>query len=50
MERERSAAAVITCVKIINDTIFLLSIYDKSNQKDISDEELNFLLKEVGLK
>lgn len=43
-------ARAITCVKIINDTIFLLSIYDKSNKKDISDQELDFLLKEAGLK
>lgn len=43
-------ARLITCVKIINDTIYLLSIYDKSNKKDISDQELDFLLKEAGLK
>lgn len=43
-------ARAITCVKVINDTIFLLSIYDKSNKKDISDQELDFLLKEAGLK
>lgn len=43
-------ARAITYVKIVDDTIYVLSVYDKSNQKDISDEELNFLLKEVGLK
>jgi mRNA-degrading endonuclease RelE of RelBE toxin-antitoxin system len=43
-------ARVITCVKIINDTIYILSVYDKSNKKDISDQELDFLLKETGLK
>jgi hypothetical protein len=32
------------------DTTFLLSIYDKSNKKDISDQKLDFLLKEAGLK
>ena len=43
-------ARAITCVKIINDTVYLLSIYDKSNKKDISDKELDYLLKEAGLK
>ncbi len=36
---------VITCVKIISDKVFLLSIYDKSEKEDISDKELNELLK-----
>lgn len=36
-------ARAITCVKIINDTIYLLSLYDKSNKKDISDKELDAL-------
>jgi hypothetical protein len=43
-------AWVVTCVKIIYDTIFLLTVYDKSNKKDISDQEFNFLLKEAVLK
>jgi len=38
-------ARVITCVKITSDKIFLLSIYDKSDKEDISDKELNELLK-----
>jgi hypothetical protein len=38
-------ARVITCVKIISDKVFLLSIYDKSEKEDISDKELNELLK-----
>jgi mRNA-degrading endonuclease RelE of RelBE toxin-antitoxin system len=33
-------ARVITCVKIINETIYLLSIYDKSSQSTIKDNEL----------
>lgn len=43
-------ARAVTCVKIINDTIYLLSVYDKPNKKDISDQELDFLLKQAGLK
>jgi mRNA-degrading endonuclease RelE of RelBE toxin-antitoxin system len=42
-------ARVITCVKIVNETIYLLSIYDKSNQSTITDKALNELLKEAGI-
>ncbi|HEY8929245.1 MAG TPA: type II toxin-antitoxin system RelE/ParE family toxin [Mucilaginibacter sp.] len=40
---------VITCVKIIKEQIFLLSIYDKSEQSDISDVTLVQILTENGL-
>ena len=40
---------VITCVKIVNETVYLLSVYDKSEQENISDKRLNFILKEAGL-
>lgn len=40
-------ARVITCVKITSDNIYLLSIYDKSEKEDISDKELNELLKNI---
>jgi mRNA-degrading endonuclease RelE of RelBE toxin-antitoxin system len=40
---------VITCVKIINQRIKLLSIYDKSEQEVISDNFLIQLLVENGL-
>ena len=42
-------ARIITCVKIINETIYLLSIYDKSSQSTIKDVELKDLLKKAGL-
>ena len=42
-------ARVITCVKIVNETIFLMSIYDKSNHSTISDKKLNELLKDAGI-
>ncbi len=35
---------VITCVKIIREIVFLLSVYDKSEQEDLSDKELNELI------
>ncbi|MCP9766153.1 type II toxin-antitoxin system RelE/ParE family toxin [Lacihabitans soyangensis] len=34
-------ARVITCVKILKETVFLVSIYDKSESDYIPDEELN---------
>jgi mRNA-degrading endonuclease RelE of RelBE toxin-antitoxin system len=40
---------VITCVKVVNEQIKLLSIYDKSDQKNISDSFLIQLLSENGL-
>ena len=38
---------VITCVKIVLTTVYLVTIYDKSEKEDISDKELNDLLKEL---
>ena len=40
---------VITCVKVVNEHIKLLSIYDKSDQESISDSLLIQLLSENGL-
>jgi mRNA-degrading endonuclease RelE of RelBE toxin-antitoxin system len=40
---------IITCVKIVNRTAFLLSIYDKSLKESLADNELDFLLKQAGL-
>ena len=40
-------ARVITHFYIENDTVFLLAIYDKSEQADISDKELKELLLEI---
>jgi len=42
-------ARVITCVKVVGETIFLLTIYDKSEQESISDQERDELLRENGL-
>ncbi len=40
-------ARVITCVKIIKDSIFLLAIYDKSEQATISKDELKDLVEQL---
>jgi len=33
-------ARIITCVKVVSTTVYLVSIYNKSVQSDISDKEL----------
>jgi len=38
-------ARVITCAHIVHDEVYLLSIYDKSEQENISSKELEELLK-----
>ena len=40
-------ARVITHFYIENETVFLLAIYDKNQQTDISDKELKELLLEI---
>lgn len=40
-------ARIITHIVIKNKIVFLLSIYDKSEQPDISDNDLKNLLKKV---
>ena len=40
-------ARVITYVKIVEDFVYLLTIYSKSEKHNISDEELQALLKEI---
>jgi mRNA-degrading endonuclease RelE of RelBE toxin-antitoxin system len=37
-------ARLITYVRILNETVFLLDMYDKSNQETISDKELKLLI------
>jgi len=42
-------ARVITCIKIVGKKIYLLTVYGKSEQDSISDNERDNLLKENGL-
>jgi hypothetical protein len=37
-------ARVVTCVKVELENVFLLSIYDKSEQSDISNQDLSDIL------
>lgn len=39
--RSRVAGAVIRYVKIVEETIVVLSVYDKSETDSISDDEIN---------
>ena len=38
-------ARVITCVKVTDEVVYLLSIYDKSERASISDAQLNALIR-----
>lgn len=40
---------VITCVKVVNESIFLLSVYNKSDKETLADSELDFLLSKIRL-
>ena len=43
------SSRVITYVKIMAESVFLLSIYDNGNKESISDKELDNLLRLAGL-
>lgn len=40
---------IITCVKIVSTSIFLLSIYDKSEKESLDENELDNLLKMIHI-
>ncbi len=42
-------ARIITCIKIVEHYVYLLTIYDKSDKETVSDKELDILLKLAGL-
>jgi hypothetical protein len=42
-------ARVITCVVAVRETVYLLSIYDKSDQESINDARLKEMLEELGI-
>jgi mRNA-degrading endonuclease RelE of RelBE toxin-antitoxin system len=41
-------ARVITCLRVLRETVILLTIFDKSEKENISDRELERLIAEVG--
>ncbi len=46
---KRGGSRVITCVKIVRQTVYLLTIFDKGDKESILDKELDELLKLAGL-
>jgi mRNA-degrading endonuclease RelE of RelBE toxin-antitoxin system len=42
-------ARVITHVQILNNIIYLVSIYDKSEKENISDDEIKELLNDIDI-
>jgi hypothetical protein len=44
---KRGGGRVVTYVKIVAETVYLVSIYDKSEKSDISHDELNKLLFDI---
>ncbi len=40
-------ARVITCVKIVETTVYLVSIFDKSRKENITNKELRELIKNL---
>ena len=46
---KRGGARIITCVKVVQQNVYLLSIYDKSEKETVEDNELLTLLEAVGL-
>lgn len=42
-------ARVITNLVVSSSSVYLLSIYDKTEKESLSDEELKFLLRQVPL-
>jgi hypothetical protein len=44
---KKGGARVVTCVKIEQDTLYFLRIFDKSEQSTITDKQLTEILKEL---
>ena len=44
---KRGGARVMTLVKIVNQTVYLFSIYNKGEKDDISDQEIQELIKDI---
>jgi mRNA-degrading endonuclease RelE of RelBE toxin-antitoxin system len=42
-------ARIITYIQVVNETVYLVSIYDKSDQDNIADIELKELIKTIPL-
>ena len=45
---KRGGGRVITCVKVVQEVVYLLAIYDKVEQDTVSDTELDDMLNDAG--
>lgn len=48
-KEKRGGAGVVPYLKIIAETVYLVSIYDKSEKSDIGDKEVKLLLSKLPL-
>ncbi len=46
---KRGGGRLISCIKIVKETIFLITVYDKSAKEDVTEKALAIILKELGL-
>ena len=46
---KRGGARVVTCVKLIAETVYVLTIYDKSDRDDLAPGELDAQLAAAGI-
>ena len=44
---KRGGGRIITCVKVVQETVYLLSIFDKSEEETISENELIQLISHI---
>ncbi|MBC7448456.1 MAG: type II toxin-antitoxin system RelE/ParE family toxin [Hymenobacteraceae bacterium] len=42
-------ARVVTCVKVVGETVYLLTVFDKADRENLAEGELDVLLAEAGL-
>ena len=46
---KRGGARIITCVKVVGERVYLLTVFDKSDRENLAPGELDVLLAEAGL-
>ena len=46
---KRGGARVVTCVKVVAETVYVLTIFDKSERENLAPGELDALLIAAGL-
>lgn len=45
---KRAGASVITYVRVIDTTVYLLSVYDKGEKETVTDQEIKQMLNELS--